>query len=285
MPQQNRSLRGRPPGDQATLKHVDVVGGLDYLVAAYRKQVFPRHAHGEYLVGLIEAGVHDVWCRGELWHAGAGLVATFAPDEPHSGGVGAENGWRQRILYLPEPLVRSVLDDAEVPVAGTPGFRSPFQNDDALAPALKGFSGLLDQGAPALEIEEALHGLVLKLFAQGNVPTRKAEAASVPLQRARDYLHANLAEPIRLAELAAVADLSGGTLIERFKARYGLPPHRYLVQLRVEEARRLLRSGASIAEAAYAVGFADQSHLTRKFRDILGVTPARYSVEGRYFVQ
>ena len=275
MSEAGSSRRGRPPQDRATLKHIDMMGGLDYLSASYRKQVFPRHAHGEYLVGLIEAGVHDVWCRGELWHAGAGVVATLAPDEPHSGGVGSEEGWCQRILYLPEPLVRGVLEDAGAARQGTPGFHSPFQNDAELARILKRFAGLLDEGVPTLEVEEALHGMVLKLFAEGERPSRSPDIASAPLQRARDYLHAHLAEPIRLADLSAVADLSSGTLLERFKAQFGVPPHRYLVQRRVEEARRLLRRGAGIAEAAYEVGFADQSHLTRKFRDILGVTPAR----------
>jgi AraC family chemosensory pili system transcriptional regulator ChpD len=55
--------RGRPSCDQATLKHVDVMGGFDFPSAVYRKQYFARHAHDEYLIGLIKSGTQDVWCR------------------------------------------------------------------------------------------------------------------------------------------------------------------------------------------------------------------------------
>jgi hypothetical protein len=68
------------------LKHVGVLGGLDYPAAEYRRQDFPRHTHEERLIGLIESGVQDVWCCGQWWHGGPGFVATFALEEPHYGG-------------------------------------------------------------------------------------------------------------------------------------------------------------------------------------------------------
>ena len=77
-------------------------------------------------------------------------------------------------------------------------------------------------------------------------------------------------------DLARLARLSKGSLIASFKARFGLSPGRYLIQVRVDEAKHLLTGGTDIADVASAVGFADQSDLTRHFRAILGVTPARY---------
>ncbi|PXA87713.1 hypothetical protein DMC47_31390, partial [Nostoc sp. 3335mG] len=79
--------------------------------------------------------------------------------------------------------------------------------------------------------------------------------------------------------------LSKGTLIAGFKAHFGVPPQRYLIQVRLAEARALLRQGVGIAEVAYTVGFADQAHLTRHFRAVLGVTPARYVVAEENIVQ
>ncbi|MNU07967.1 HTH-type transcriptional activator RhaS [compost metagenome] len=56
-----------------------------------------------------------------------------------------------------------------------------------------------------------------------------------------------------------------------------MPPHRYLINLRVEKARRLLeKTSMSIAEIAYECGFAHQEHLTRLFRRQTGTTPAAY---------
>jgi AraC-like DNA-binding protein len=56
----------------------------------------------------------------------------------------------------------------------------------------------------------------------------------------------------------------------------GLTPHRYIVQLRVERARKLLRQGETPAAVAAAAGFTDQSHMTRAFARQFGVSPARY---------
>jgi AraC family transcriptional regulator len=91
----------------------------------------------------------------------------------------------------------------------------------------------------------------------------------------RELLEARLAEPIPLADMAAVAGLSVSQFSRRFKATIGLSPHRYLLRLRVEQAGRMLRTGTlPIADVAVACGFSHQEHLTRVMRAHLGTTPA-----------
>jgi AraC family transcriptional regulator len=78
--------------------------------------------------------------------------------------------------------------------------------------------------------------------------------------------------------VAAAVHLSPFHLARQFKQFTGATPHRYLVQVRVNAARSLLSAGSgqrSLAEVASAVGFADQSHLTRQFKRHFGVTPSR----------
>jgi AraC-like DNA-binding protein len=70
--------------------------------------------------------------------------------------------------------------------------------------------------------------------------------------------------------------LSQFALLRAFRAEMGLPPHAYLNQLRVRQARQLLDAGVSAAEVAARVGFADQAHLTRHFKRVVGVPPAAY---------
>lgn len=65
--------------------------------------------------------------------------------------------------------------------------------------------------------------------------------------------------------------------VRTFARRFGLPPHAFQVHLRVERGRELLRRGFGAAEVAMMVGFADQSHFTRHFRRIWGITPAAYA--------
>jgi AraC-like DNA-binding protein len=260
------------------MKHVAYLGGLDYLVANYQKHDFPRHVHDEYLIGLIERGVHDVWCRGELWHAGAGSIATFAPGEPHFGGAGADLGWSQKILYLPERLIRHVLEDSEASVRGTLDFNSPFQRNEYATRGLEFLWRLLeDNYSSSLEIEEHLIRFLPRLIARvsrSNAPMQKP--VPVKLGSVRDFIHAHFDVAVQLDTLAIIAGCSKAALIEGFKVHFGVPPNRYLIQVRIDEARRLLRQGLGIAHVAAAVGFADQSHLTRHFKATLGVTPARY---------
>jgi AraC family transcriptional regulator len=95
------------------------------------------------------------------------------------------------------------------------------------------------------------------------------------LARVREMMVNRLAEPLPLADLAAVTGLSVSQFARRFKAATGQTPHRYLVRLRVEAACRLLRArSVPIAEVAALCGFSHQEHLTRVMRSQLGTTPA-----------
>lgn len=98
------------------------------------------------------------------------------------------------------------------------------------------------------------------------------------LRRALDFLEANLDQDILLAEMATAAGLSPFHFAREFKAATGLAPHAYLIQRRIERAKELLtRSDLPIAAIATATGFSHQSHLTRHFKRLVGITPARFS--------
>ena len=85
-----------------------------------------------------------------------------------------------------------------------------------------------------------------------------------------------LASPPGLTELAADAGLSRYQLLRSFRAEVGMPPYAWLAQYRVGRARALLDRGHGLAQAAALAGFADQAHLTRWFRRVVGVTPGAY---------
>jgi AraC family transcriptional regulator len=99
-----------------------------------------------------------------------------------------------------------------------------------------------------------------------------------PVRRAVDYIHEHHAEDIDLRSIAEAVNLSPYHLARLFKQAIGTPPHRYLIQVRVQSAQALLALDTekrSLAEVAAAAGFSDQSHLTRHFKRLLGVTPGQ----------
>lgn len=94
------------------------------------------------------------------------------------------------------------------------------------------------------------------------------------LRRAIDYLHAHVADPVQLDDLAGVAGVSRFHFARLFTAACGLPPHAYQTQLRLAEARRQLRAG--VAPLDVESGFYDESHLARHLKRSWCVTPGRY---------
>jgi AraC family transcriptional regulator len=97
------------------------------------------------------------------------------------------------------------------------------------------------------------------------------------LRRARGYVEAHLDEDLSLTVLADIACLSPYHFSRSFKEAAGVGPQRYVIQRRIERAKRLLRqTHQPLALIAQEAGFADQSHLTQMFRREMGVTPGRF---------
>jgi transcriptional regulator GlxA family with amidase domain len=97
------------------------------------------------------------------------------------------------------------------------------------------------------------------------------------LGAAEALLRASCAEGASMDELALAAGMSKYHLAREFKSAYGLSPHAYLLNLRINRAKAMLRSGTSPVETALACGFCDQSHLNHVFSAIVGIPPAVYT--------
>lgn len=96
------------------------------------------------------------------------------------------------------------------------------------------------------------------------------------LRRVQDHIAANLGQKITNQALAQVANLSPSHFARAFKDSQGVAPHQYILERRVKRAQELLAADLSLSEIAFEVGFSDQSHLTRWFREFVGVTPGSY---------
>jgi AraC-like DNA-binding protein len=130
--------------------------------------------------------------------------------------------------------------------------------------------------APLLERESRLVWALARLiqrYADLEQVVRPLKPERRAVARMVDYLHAHLTRNVRLAELAALTQLSEFHLLRVFRAEMGLPPHAYLIQLRLARAKALLIDGVPPANVAAQVGCADQAHLTRLLKRTFGVTP------------
>lgn len=99
----------------------------------------------------------------------------------------------------------------------------------------------------------------------------------INLRRSIEFMKENLAKDLALAEIAVAAGMSKYHFAKSFRVAMGVAPHRYLVSLRIEKARKLLAvEGLSVEEIAGSVGYADTAHFAEQFRKFLGVSPSYY---------
>ncbi|HUW98453.1 MAG TPA: AraC family transcriptional regulator [Acidiferrobacter sp.] len=181
------------------------------------------------------------------------------------------------VLWIPPAILEDAARELGHPQA--PHFRHPQVSDHVLFRELASLYAAIEQGGTPLEQESRFaHCLrvLLEHHAEHTPPTGPVHRERRAIERAKRYIRDHFNEVIPLGELSRVIGLSRFHLLRSFTEQVGLPPHSYQIRLRAERARILLQHGVTLSEAALSTGFADQSHLTRHFRQILGITPGRY---------
>jgi AraC-like DNA-binding protein len=245
---------------------------------AYRGPLehMPTHAHATFQLTLYDGGPRR-FRVGRQDRAGAPRTSIIIQaGEPHSSDPVGDPVLGLRTFYLPESFVIEVAASLWRG-HGTVFFREPLIHDAPTVAALKVAHGALDAREPAAEEKActAIERLVRRCAAPIG-PARSLAAADARVARIREMLADRAAENVTLEELAAAAGLSRFHLIRAFRRKYGVTPFAYQRNLRIERARAVLRTGRSIAVAAAEAGFADQSHLGRSFRAVMGSTPGEY---------
>ncbi|WP_055489768.1 AraC family transcriptional regulator [Streptomyces sp. TP-A0356] len=247
---------------------------LDLLTARFARHRYAPHAHDEFTIGVCVGGSEVIDYRGGHIHTGPGTIVVLDPGEMHTGAPATPtDGYAYRALYA-EP---SLLTDGIL--GGLPHFREPVLDDPELVAALCAAHTELSGCPDPLEAESRLPWLLTALARRHSTARPVSDTipgAAVLAHAVRDRLADELLAPPSLADLAADLGLSRYQLLRAFRTTMGIPPYAWLAQYRVFRARGLLESGLRPAEVAPLVGFADQAHLTRWFRRVLGVTPAAY---------
>lgn len=269
----------REPGDTRAWLCADL-GGLELFRATSLRFTFRPHAHEEYFIALTEAGRAASVYRGDTHPIGPGDIIVMNPEEGHAGGPPDGAFWAYRSLYPPPGLIRQVMAEFPPGTTALPWFTSDVVRDPGVAARLLRFHQLSERaGSSALEREECLtEGLLLLASRHPGAARQPRQPGREPraVLTAREYLHSRAQDNVSLRDLAREAGLTPFHLCRVFRQATGMTPHAYQLQVRVRRAKALLLAGTPVAEAAAEAGFWDQAHLTRHFKRVIGVTPARY---------
>lgn len=253
--------------------HLD---NLDLMHASNITHDYPCHIHEDYCIVIMLRGEETNIRRGKTFKAFSGNLMLLNAEEAHlSKSVEA----KYRMLNIRPKLLFRLVSDVAGRNIETFYFSNPVVESYSIFRALLNLHRKLEQETSPLEQESEFISAITLLLAQQfkypNLEHPSKEFRRVKLLR--DYIKSRHAENISLTELSSLANLSSFHLLRVFRDQVGVPPHEYQTHMRINEARNLLRDGHSIAEAALKVGFFDQSHFSRNFKRITGMTPGYYS--------
>ena len=243
--------------------------GIERLEAHFHGQAFSPHRHDTYAIGITLSGIQTFRFRGEQWHCLPGQCHILHPDETHDGGAGTDEGFGYRIVYIDPWLVQEALRGSPLPFVGHPvvdAARLPEGCDSEVWD--------LDEDidyVSRIELVVAVVTLLVGVSSDG--PKRSGPLALSRLSRVRDLIAASPTERRSMDELERLSGLDRWTLARQFRAAFGTSPSRFRTMRQLDHVRRLLKHGTSLVEASIEAGFADQSHMSRRFKCAYGLTP------------
>lgn len=252
----------------------------DLRLTAYRfegiAQPFPVHFHDDYVIGLVLRGERRMVCKGREQTIRPGHLILLSPGDSH-GCAQCDGGTFDYIsLSLPSEIMLDLTEELTARRV-LPGFSPNVMESQAAKSVLCGLHAGVMRGCDHLNKEEELLLLLSLLLERcGIALERRIPECREEIERACALMESRFAERIRLDELCRCAGLSRSALLRAFVRCKGVTPYRYLENIRIREAKRLLEQGAPSVAAALRTGFSDQSHFTHAFNRFIGLTPGMY---------
>lgn len=257
-----------------------VVYDDDLHIEAYRfegiVQPFPNHFHEYYVIGFVENGERVLSCKNKEYTIDNGSIVIFNPGDNHACAQTDGGTLDYRGLNISKEIM---LDLAEE-ITGKrelPGFSRNVICDKEITCCLRPLHEMIMNGTRDFGKEENLLFLISALIQKYGqsfedcVPECRKE-----IEKVCEFMEQNYMNNICLEQLCKYSSLSKSTLLRAFTKSKGITPYRYLENIRISEAKKLLGQGVSPLDTAMQTGFSDQSHFTNYFSSFIGLSPGVY---------
>jgi AraC-like DNA-binding protein len=247
-------------------------------IADGREVCYTRHAHEHFSIGAITAGRSTYVHEQSQFQVSTGTVVLMNPGDVHACNPIDNQPWSYLMLYVDTPWLSDLQH--QLGFSHDLGFRrfsNTHNRDTVLFDGLKRlYAVLVDHQQDVLYKHSAAVEFFTEVQLRLNPVDPPRREPNFKLERAADYIRDNCTQMLKLEDICAAAQLSPSYLIRAFKHHYGMTPHAFLVNRRIQFARERLRSGKLIADVALEAGFADQAHFQRAFKQHLAATPGQY---------
>jgi AraC-like DNA-binding protein len=242
---------------------------------------FMAHSHDVVTMILVTDGAVQIAIENSSHQVRAGQLVVIGAHQVHAARPASPAGWEMRSLHLPPHLLPARLG-ASTNLEETVTFSNPVVSSHN--PAALSFLDLhrgSEGDRPEVQVTDQFRSFIawlrcnMEAFGPQVHPHRPADTQ---LEHARALIADAVFENTLIDSIAEEVGLSAYALIRRFKKVYGISPHAWRMQARANEAARMLREKTSLADVAGSCGFADQSHMSRIFKKVYGVTPGQYGL-------
>lgn len=231
-----------------------------------------KHAHEEFSIALVTGGESVFRFVDEDFVIRKGQMVIIGPNVVHQCCPKSVEAWSFYMLHI-SPLW---LQEAGFDLDGLPDFAV----SDLQAEGFEQIEQHFERACRyAKDAEEWIVLIMESAFSPQ--PIRQIEwscndSDERVLEGVYEHIQKRYKEILPLEELAQKSGMDRYTLIRKFNRKYNTTPHSWQIMLRVNEAKRMLENGCSISETSLEVGFYDQSHFSRVFKETYGVTPKQF---------
>lgn len=234
-----------------------------------------KHAHAELSIGLVEKGVSMNEWDGRKFEISSGYLVVIPPEMIHKCSPRSYGSWQFKMLYISPSWLKIAFGLQTVEYIPT----VKRLNKKDLEQTTNLFQILLSN-LPIIQKESCLIHALSGLLSFGGLlegdPGFSDYHNTSAFKLSREYMQENFRDRITLDNLAKVSGISKYHLIRLFNEKCGISPHGYLTMLRINQAKKELLKNKSIAEVSSGVGFYDQSHFSKTFKQYVGITPEYY---------
>ncbi|MCJ8348870.1 AraC family transcriptional regulator [Moritella sp.] len=261
--------------------HNPVLPNIELSSANVEQFAFERHIHLDYHIGIVTSGCQQYQHKGKQYLLAPGFISTLNPDEAHNGENITLGGYQSHVMALPVDYVNDISREMN---QSETFFNAPLINNPTLSRAFLHLHKLLtteQDGSAQLHIETTMIAFITELFMHhSGIPIQQhistKQLSTQQLSYIKTLFHDEPGQPFQLDDLAQQLDLSKFQFLRQFKQSMGMTPHAYLKRVRLEYAKKALMKGGNLSDVAYQVGFFDQSHFNKAFKNAYLITPSHF---------
>ncbi len=244
--------------------------GITALSASISEFSYKKHSHKEYAMGVTLRGIQHFNMDGSLQLSYQNGVMLFNPEQAHDGMAHDETGLDYVMLYIDPELLFEATEKKDLI-----HFSTPVVYDVNIQQKILRLShAILNEKDEALCSEWFL-SLTDSLMMRNNLAA-DTKKDNVLIRKAKEMLHANMENVLKLDELCKELGLSKFQFIRLFKSHTGISPYQYFLNCKVERAKALIEEHRDIYTAVAECGFVDLAHLNKHYKSVYGTTALEY---------